>query len=161
MDNQRDNSAYKMLITALEKNELHKYLMGEGDYKFVNPYVEEPTDITSIFISGLNEYNDRAALKAQIKAAMLSLMNSPEGCWWAVRLINSYLFQFKKGALKFEIPVSELLPAIKTSLVNHKTSLLDNKTLTGWRFEGGLWGQIEIDINQINSRLTDENKIIL
>ena len=153
-----------MLITALQKNELDKYLIGEGTYKFVNPFVEEPTDITSIFISGFNEYalnDDPAALKAQIKAAMLTLMNSAEGCWWAIRLINAYLFQFKKDALKFEIPVSELLPAIKTSLVNHKDALLNNKALTGWRFDGGLWGQIEIDINKINSVLTDENKIIL
>lgn len=161
MDNQGDNRAYTMLITALQKSELDKYLIGEGAYKFINPFVEEPTDIASIFISGLNEYNDRVALKAQIKAAMLSLMNSPEGCWWAVRLIDSYLFQFKKGALKFEIPVLELLPALKTFLVNHKTALLNNKALTGWRFEKGLWGQIEKDIDEINSALTNENKITL
>jgi hypothetical protein len=164
MDNQRDNSAYTKLLTALEKNELHRYLIGEGDYQFVNPFVEEPTDIASIFISGLNHYvlsNDPATLNKQIKAAMLTLMNSPEGCWWTIRLIKAYLFQFHAGALKFEIPVGELLPAIQASLNSHKASLQNNKAFTGWRFEGGLWQQVGIDINEINTTLTDENKIVL
>ena len=161
MDNQIADGPYTMLITALQKNELHRYLIGEGAYKFVNPFVEEPTDIASIFISGFNQYvlsNDPVALKAQINAAILMLLNSPEGCWWTIRLIKSYLFQFKEGALQFEIPVLELLPAIKTSLINHKTKLLNNKAFTGWRFDRGLWGQIEIDINEINSTLANKNK---
>ena len=153
-----------MLITALEKNELHKYLMGEDAYKFVNPFVEEPTDIATVFISGLNQYvisNDAATLKAEIKDAMLILMNSPEGCWWTIRLIKAYLFQFFGGALKFEIPVQELLPAIQTSLNKHKMSLVNNQAFTGWRFDGGLWEQIGIDVKEINTTLTGENKITL
>lgn len=162
MDNQIANSAYTMLITALQKNELHRYLIGEGAYKFVNPFVEEPTDIASIFILGFNQYvlnHDPAALKAQINAAILILLNSPEGCWWTIRLIKSYLFQFKEGALKFEIAVPELLPAIRTSLINHKTPLLNNKAFTGWRFDRGLWGQIEMDINEINSILGNKGRL--
>jgi len=164
MDNQRDNSAYTKLLTALEKNELYRYLIGEADYQLVNPFVEEPTDIASIFISGFNQYvlsNDPAKLSAEIKAAMLTLMSSPEGCWWTIRLIKAYLSQFHAGALKFEIPVPELLPAIQACLNNHKASLQNNKAFTGWRFGGGLWEQIGIDINEINSTLTDENKIVL
>lgn len=156
MDNQIADNAYTRLITALQKNELPRYLIGDGVYKFVNPFVEEPTDIASMFISGFNQYvlnHDPATLKAQINDALLILLNSPEGCWWTIRLIKSYLLQFKEGALKFEIPVSELLPAIRTSLINHKTQLLNNKAFTGWRFDRGLWGQIEMDINEINSTL--------
>lgn len=146
------------LKSALEKAELDKYLIGEGDYEFPNPWVEEPTDLGVVFILGFDlyvkEYGE-GFLNDEIEKALRKLIETPIGCWWVIVIIHSFKYRFIENALKFNIEIEKLVPDLNVKLKYHKSELMNNMSWVGYRFNMGLWEQIENFVPEINKILSE------
>lgn len=143
----------KKLKIALEKAELSKYLIGDNGYEFPNRWVEEPTDLGTIFTLGFNLYVEEYGaefLNDEIEKALIKLMETPIGCWWVIVIIYSSHYRFVESALKFEINIDNLVPELSLKLQNYKLDLINNKSWVGYRFNKGLWEQIENFVPKIN-----------
>lgn len=154
------NDRFDKLEIALKKGELDKYLIGEGFYQFHNKWVEEPTDLGAVFISGLNLYIEKYGkgnLNIELAKALKKLLDSPIGCWWVVVIIYSYHFRFIENALKFNLKLEMLMPDLNLKLNHHKPMLINNISWVGYRFNNGLWGQVEKFIPKINEVLKAQN----
>lgn len=148
----------ELLNAALQKNELLKYIKGEGVYYFANKWVEVPTDLNTIFIKGFNEYiignEDKTSFfHKKLDEALQTLTESPIGCWWCISILYSYYYGYIDNALIFKINVKHIIPKINISLSNYKSDLIKSKDFVGWRFEKGLWEDIINIVPKLNEKI--------
>jgi hypothetical protein len=155
-----------MLEQSLAKNELHRLLMGEGQYYYPDQFIEAPTDLATLFFSAFNNYASISKTNAEnltlkIKEAMIQLLDHPDGTWWSLSIMYSYLYGYKPDSLKFKIEIEELVPTINESLKKFSDNLKTNKTWVGCRFANSLWDDINNIVPKINTMLTNGRKIEL
>ena len=144
-----------MVQEAILKNELHKLIMGDG-YEITNPLVEEPVDSGTLFGHLFNNYVRESGDKdfdEKLFLAMQKLLQTPEGLWWSLKLVHTYLFYFDHNVLLFTIDIRKLAPAINKSIHQQGPSLLNNRNYVGWRFEKGLCEPTSKYIERINREL--------
>ena len=156
------NDALNKLNQAINKNEFPAYLMGEKWYRFNDKWVESPTDITKVFISGFNEYviqenENKEKLEKELFNAFVLILKNPVGTWWTISILYSYLFGYKENTLLFIIDINSLVPIINKSLMEFKESLKVNKDWVGWRFQNGLWDDVTYMVNRINETIKKNN----
>jgi len=152
------NDSLAKLKEALMTNDLPSFLMGEKDYNFVDPWAETPTDLTTVFIIGFNQFvakskENKQILEVQLQQALNELLQSAEGTWWAVCILYSYLLGYKEDSLKFEIDLEALIEPVNKSLQRFTPQLRGNKQWVGWRFEGGLLEDVKFMVEEINREL--------
>jgi hypothetical protein len=160
------NEALKKLIESIETNRFKDYLMGVGNYRFDDRWVEAPTDLGRIFISGCNAYvmqneGNRKKLQAEFRHAFVQMLKDPIGTWWVLSIIYTYLFGFKESSLLFTIEFHDLVPEINRSLSTFKEELKITKAWAGWRFTNGLWEDVEYIADRINEELEKRNNTVL
>lgn len=154
-----------MLKKAIKNMELRAYMMGEKGYGYQDPWVETPTDLSSIFILAFNEYvnekeGNKERLEMEIQASLREMLEDPVGTWWALSILYSYFFGYKVGSLLFTIDIAPLIPRINVSLKQFKTSLMNSKEWVGSRFQNGLWDDVIFVVDAINKKFKDEGKNI-
>jgi hypothetical protein len=157
-NHQNNNDAVTRLRRAIANNEFEAYLMGENDYRFNDRLIETPTDLTRIFIGGLNEYvketdKNKETVKQLFHDASITMLKKPIGTWWTIFILYEYLFAYKKNSLLFDIDVDPIIPHINTSLKASKDTLRNSKEWVGWRFTNGLWDNVVYMAEKINERL--------
>ena len=148
---------YVELLSAISRNELEHYIMGEKGYAFTDRLVEHATNIAEIFLGGFNPATEAEGDKFnnRLNEALINLLNTPEGTWWVTTLIHYWQSGFKEGALHFNIYLTDVIPLLSKALKIHKTGLLNNKKFVGYRFERGLWEITEKFVVQINETISD------
>ncbi len=152
------DDALVKLKEALTINHLPSFLMGEHGYDFVDPWAETPTDLTTVFIRGFNQYignsgENKRNLEIQLQQALGMLLTTAEGTWWVVSILYSYLLGYKENILKFEIDIEALVEPVNKSLQSFAEELRGNKKWVGWRFEGGLLENVKFMVGRINEKL--------
>lgn len=160
------DEALKKLNESIEANRFKHYLMGEGDYRFEDRWVEAPTDLTRVFINGCNEYimqneANRNKLKSEFRNAFIQMLKEPVGTWWTLSIIYTYVFGFKEKSLLFTIDFHDLIPDINKSLSMFKEELKVTKEWVGWRFTNGLWDDVEYMASKINAELKKKNATLI
>ena len=145
-----------MVKEAIINDELDKLMMGANGYRITNPLVEEPVDSATLFGHHFNLYVKESGDKdfdEKLLAAMQKLLQTPEGLWWTLRLVTTYLFYYDADALLFRMDMHRLVPAINASIKKYGTFLFNNRNYVGYRFETGLCEPASKDINRINQKL--------
>jgi hypothetical protein len=151
-------NTYELFLHALDKNELDKFLIGQGAYQLTDKWVEVPTDLSAIFLHAFNRYiEDHPAqklfLEEKITSAILNLLNSPIGVWWTVSIIDSYLFGYIKGALLFNIDVSSISSSLNKSVKKNSKILINDKSFIGNRFDQGLYDDLRSKLKDIHNEI--------
>jgi hypothetical protein len=145
-------NALGKLEESIAKSEVLNYIFGNNDYEFINPLLETPTDLDTIFLQGFNKYVTSEERKNQlsnlITLSLIKLTSSGVGLWWCIFFIHDYHFGYKEGALNFSFNVDEVYQSIS----KYKEELKVNKSFIGYRFKLGLWEDIENMVKRINAR---------
>jgi hypothetical protein len=144
---------YNLLIEATAKNELEDYIMGKKGYEVTDPWVEHATDIAAMFLGGCNRavQDEGEAFNERFNKALINLLTTAEGAWWVTTLVYYWLNGFQENALRFNLYLREIIPALSDALVKHRASLMTNKHYVGYRFAGGLWEITQSYAHKINS----------
>lgn len=127
--------------------------------------LKTPTDLGRVFISGCNEYimqneANRNKLKSEFRNAFIHMLNDPIETWWMLSIICTYLFGFKEKSRLFTIHFHDLVPDINKSLSMFKEELKATKGWVGWRFDNGLWEDVEYMADKINKYLKENNAAV-
>ena len=131
---------------ALAHNEFVSLLMGENGYKHEDRWVEIPTDMTVIFITGCNNFilkdkHNIQRLKEAFDHAFNQLLKTPAGTWWTIYIIHDYLLRYLPGSLQFQIDVMPQIHGINKSVKKFESDLRNCKEWVGYRFKNGFMGR--------------------
>lgn len=89
------------------------------------------------------------------------MLKDPIGTWWMLSIIYTYLFGFKEKSLLFTIHFHDLVPDINKSLSMFKEELKVTKGWVGWRFDNGLWEDVEYMAGKINEELKKNSATLI
>jgi len=146
------------LEKALKSNQLLEYLIGLGEYNYVNRYEVTPTDPYTAFgrIRLYCEKKNQSILQPFLEA-LLELSSNKEYCWTSLYYVHAYL-NLIKGDNSHEYPVLNI-QNIMNNIKLHKAYLSNNKDWLGYRYEDGLWGDVKKSVEFINQKFELEIEI--
>lgn len=142
----------KMIEIAIEKGELHLFLMGEGGYKcHGRSDYPEPTDYLCCWeeeiIPYFNIYNN-GKMSENLNNSILMLFNYTKdvnlGIYSAVRHVFLYHYFKKNGKIKFNIDEDTLLGKLQEIVKKDREHLANDTRWAGteWNSSQGLYEPI-------------------
>jgi hypothetical protein len=142
-------TAKELFLESIEKDEIYKFLIGEGDYKVPVPHmvpVYIPTDWTDIIPSGIYElYKDRPDLNVDIlfeNALADTIKKGNIGLYAVVNLVLDQFSREKNNSAAFKIDKSKLVPLINSELIKKSGDLKNDFSWMGKGQPEGLWSEI-------------------
>jgi hypothetical protein len=134
--NKKMNNVLIRLKEAMDKNELHTFLWGEKGYRFINRWVESPTDVSRVLLDGFNKYvtaepEKKEDLKKELSHTFVLMSKTPVGSWWMLSILYSYLFGQQENALLFQIDFHIVVPEINRGIKEFEENLQTNKDWVG------------------------------
>lgn len=143
-------TAKELFLASIENNEVHKYLMGVGEYKVPVPHmvpVYTPTDWDYIIPGGIYEaYKDRPDLKIKElfeNALIFTLDQGNIGIYAVMNLLFDQLMREKDSTAIFKINTDNLILLIKDKLLKTSEELKKDFSWMGKGQPEGLWTEIK------------------
>jgi hypothetical protein len=159
--NEEMGIAEKMVLKAIDNNEMEKLLIGDEEYKVPVPPMEpiyNPTDWIQITreISLLHEKKPELKVNIMYEKTLLNMINEKTLSLYAVaNTIFNQLMDENKGKASFAINKDKLLPLLKDKLQKNKHRLENEFVWMGMGRPDGVWGAI----NAINCVLNEKTGI--
>jgi hypothetical protein len=147
--NEEIGIAEKMVLKAIDNNEMEKLLIGNEEYKVPAPPMEPvytPTDWIQITceINLLHEKKPELKVNLMYENTLLNMINENMLSLYAVaNIIFNQLMDENKGKASFAINKYKLLPPLKDKLQKNKHRLENEFVWMGMGRPDGLWGAID------------------
>lgn len=137
----------EMLLEALEKNEIKKFLCGEGEYKIeLSQYVPGalPTDTGRILTDAIYaEYKNNSNIKKKFEDSLIDMLNgSVVEAYMAVVYFIDILFDEKHNIATFKIDKENILPFLREIIKKRKVEFMSEITFTDGIVKKEAWKDI-------------------
>ena len=128
---------------VLGKGQLYGYLTGRGDYRYVSPYADMPTDI-EVVVLGIEAYYlaGHPEIVPLFKDTVLQLSHDPLDGWLTAYYCREYLWLVEKKQTIQDKDAHTFVESALTNLLPLKDGLIQRKEFMGEGREDGLWGAV-------------------
>lgn len=157
MSNVRD-----LIEKAVAKNELNKFLRGDGEYKVPVPHmvpINIPTDWTYIIPNGIYKLfleDPKIGIDKILENTLISMIDDDNlNIYTVVNVLFEHLSQENENRAPFSIDKSRIIPILKNKLNQKKEDLKKDFRWMGTSESEGLWSEVK----RISNILKKEMKI--
>lgn len=155
----------KLITQAIEKGEIHLFLMGIGKYKMEGwSDLPEPTDYSKCWRTEIIPYynkNNEYFKRGKFDAILIDLLNYEEdanrGIYTALQTMTWALYFSEQKLIKFDIEYPQISSAIKKALDKNTESLKEDKRWSGveWNSQTGLLEPIQRVLTSIKNSIPE------